>query len=153
MRIWEEVYQCIKDRKRVLEIGCGVGDFVKYLSSRGMHVTGIDPYEGLEEGRNYRIMKAYAEDLPFADGEFDAVVSVRTLHHTDARTALTEIYRVLKENGTICISDWKKGAETGINEEYFSPTEVKNMLLDIGFKNIGFFPCADDKMMLVLGQK
>ncbi len=44
MKIWDEVYHCIKERSTVLEIGCGIGDFVRFLASKGMEVTGIDPY-------------------------------------------------------------------------------------------------------------
>lgn len=153
MKIWDEVYKCIKERGRVLEIGCGIGDLVRFLASKGMDVTGIDPYAEPQENRNYRIEKGYAEDLPFKEGTFDAVVFVRTLHHTEARKALKEAYRVLRKNGTICISDWKKGADTGINENYFSAEELKNMLFEAGFVNIGFFPCSDERMMLVWGSK
>ena len=153
MRLWEEVYNCIKEKKKVLEIGCGIGDFVRFLASKGLDVTGIDPYASPQKGRNYRIERGYGERLPFDDASFDVVVSVRTLHHTDAEETLKEAYRVLKDRGMICISDWKKGADTGINENYFSPQELKDMLLRAGFTNIGFFPCSDERMMLVWGNK
>jgi len=151
--IWDEVYECIKHSKKVLEIGCGIGDFARFLASKGMNVTGVDPYAEPQKGKNYTIKRAYGEELPFKDGSFDAVVSVRTLHHTDAEKTLGEAYRVLKKEGMVCISDWKKGADTGINEDYFSPQEIKEMLIKAGFKNIGFFPCSDDRMMMVWGRK
>ena len=151
--LWDEVYNCIRDRRNVLEIGCGIGDFVRFLASKGLDATGIDPYASPQKGKNYRIERGYGEELPFKDGSFDAVVSVRTLHHTDAKRTIKEAYRVLRDDGMICISDWKKGADTGIKENYFSPEEIKDMLLNAGFKNIGFFPCSDERMMLVWGRK
>ena len=151
--LWDEVYECIKNREKVLEIGCGIGDFVRFLASKGLDVTGIDPYAENQSEKGYHIRRAYAEELPFEDESFDAVVSVRTLHHTDAKRTLKEAYRVLKNDGMICISDWKKGADTGIKEEYFSPEELRKMLMEAGFNNIGFFPCSDERMMLVWGRK
>ena len=149
MKLWEEVYSCIKEKKNILEIGCGIGDFVRFLASKGLNVTGIDPYASPEKGINYRIERAYGENLPFEDGSFDAIVSMKTLHHTDAEKMLKEAHRVMKHEGIICISDWKKGANTGINEEYFSLEEVKKMMFTAGFKNIGFFPCSDNQTMLI----
>jgi ubiquinone/menaquinone biosynthesis C-methylase UbiE len=52
--------------------------------------------------------QADVRDLPFADGEFDAIVSCSTLDHFEARSdiavALGELARVLAPNGTLFVS-------------------------------------------------
>ena len=153
MGIRDEVLKCIEKRKKILELGCGSGDFSRFLSLHGMDVTGLDPNAREAHEFHYRIIRGYAEALPFEDMEFDAVVSVRSLHHMDAQKAVAEAYRVLTAPGTICIVDWKKGANTGISEKYLSPREVKEMLHRTGFRNVGFMPCPEEDMFMVWGYK
>ena len=153
MGIWEYVHNCIKDKEKVLDIGCGSGDFLRFLASKGMDVTGIDPATVDDEKYHYRTVRGYAEKLPFDDEDFDSVVSVRTLHHLKADEALSEAYRVLKKGGMLCIVDWRKGAKTGLPERYFTPKEVREALHKAGFRNIGFMPCPDEEMFMVWGHK
>lgn len=140
-----------RKKEKILELGCGNGDFSRFLSLHGMDVTGLDP--NAKEIGEHHYRSGYAEDLPFEDMVFEAVVSVRSLHHMDARKAIAEAYRVLKVPRTICIVDWKKGANTGILEKYLSPREVKEMLQSAGFRNIGFMPCPEEDMFMVWGYK
>ena len=52
---------------------------------------------------------ADSEDLPFEDGTFDAVIvafGVRNFEHLDK--GLSEIYRVLKKNGTLVVLEFSK---------------------------------------------
>ena len=51
--------------------------------------------------------EADAEELPFADASFDAVVSNLCLHLvTDADRMLAEVRRVLKPSGRTAMSVW-----------------------------------------------
>ena len=55
-----------------------------------------------------RFERAYAQDLPFADGEFDRMLSSMMLHHLDddvKAAAAAEAYRVLRPGGILHILD------------------------------------------------
>lgn len=98
---------------RVLELGAGGGANAPfYDSSRVKSVTGIDPSDELIgraeaavpdilRGR-FRMVKGVAEDLPFAAGSFDTVVTTFTLCSvTDQARALAEARRVLAPGGRL----------------------------------------------------
>jgi SAM-dependent methyltransferase len=62
---------------RVLEVGCGrEGGLVALLAARGYDVLGVDPDAPDEPG----FVRARFEEI---DGEYDAVVAGRMLHHVD----------------------------------------------------------------------
>lgn len=97
--------------KRVLDYGCGVGDFAVELLARGARVDGIDIAASyVEESRRtaeaggfpadryaFHVMDGHA--LTFADETFDLVIGNGILHHLDCAIALDEIHRVLKPGG------------------------------------------------------
>ena len=74
-----------------------------------------------------------AEKLNFQDDFFKLVYSIRTLHETNAKKSLKEIYRVLVPNGMLVIIDWTKKAATAWSEKSFDPDKLKQMLLHAGF--------------------
>ena len=93
---------------RVLELGCGPGRYVALLSSLGYSVTGID----LQEFAEWPLIRdrypvdlrapVRAENLPFADGEFDHAVCLGALlYFEDPARVLSELRRVVKPGGTI----------------------------------------------------
>jgi SAM-dependent methyltransferase len=99
---------------RVLEIGCGVGEFSRLLAERGARVTGADisPVAVEETGRQlegYEGTEAIAADIcavPFADETFDLVVSLETIEHSpDPRKALAELVRVTKRGGRLIVTN------------------------------------------------
>jgi SAM-dependent methyltransferase len=62
---------------RVLEVGCGrEGGLVALLAERGYEVLGVDPEA--PEGPAFR--RAHFQEI---DGEYDAVVAGRVLHHVN----------------------------------------------------------------------
>ena len=93
----------------VLDVACGTGDMVVSLAKQGCTVTGVDISEEMLEmarlkAKGERLMVADAEQLPFADGEFDAVTcafGVRNFVHLEQ--GLREMLRVLKPGGTMVI--------------------------------------------------
>jgi ubiquinone/menaquinone biosynthesis C-methylase UbiE len=88
-----------------LDLGCGTGRAIPALAAAGWSVVGVDvSVDQLEAARAYagdaRLVQADAHALPFADGEFDAVVSILT--HTDLddlQRAFGEASRVLRSGG------------------------------------------------------
>ncbi|WP_372510091.1 class I SAM-dependent methyltransferase [Mycobacterium paraseoulense] len=105
----------LADCRRVLEIGCGTGNLTIMAKRAHPHleVIGCDPDpRALERARRktdgVRFEQGYAERLPYADGEFDRVLSSMMLHHVndDAKAAAAaEIFRVLRPGGRLHLVD------------------------------------------------
>lgn len=101
---------------RVLEVGCGSGNYVIALQERlGCACRGIDPSREMLSRARARseavdFMQGYAERLTFEPRSFDLVFSVDVIHHVGDRPAyLNEAYRVLAPGGRLCTatdSEW-----------------------------------------------
>lgn len=84
--------------KRLVEIGCGRGAFQDIVAD----YTGTDLSETAGQHIHKRFVRADATRLPFAEAEFDALISVHTLEHIpDPEAALREMRRVVKPSGYI----------------------------------------------------
>lgn len=98
---------------RVLEIGLGYGSVASYIMGNGAQYTGVDIAPGPVGMINLRAQQLLrkssvaqvgdARDLKdFADGTFDVVVAIGSLHHTgDFDRAIAEAVRVCRPNGVI----------------------------------------------------
>jgi ubiquinone/menaquinone biosynthesis C-methylase UbiE len=108
----------LADGQRVLEIGCGTGNLT--IRAKRAHpsvsVIGSDP-DPLALGRaqrkarrlsGIRFESGYTQRLPYADGEFDRVLSSMMLHHLDSEAksaAAAEVFRVLRPGGRLHLVD------------------------------------------------
>ena len=101
--------------KKVLDAGCGTGEYSSWFAARGAHVTGIDLAEGaLREAQEYtasagldnvRFEKRSVLQTGFPAGSFDFVYCTGVLHHTpDPFAGFVELCRVLRPGGKILIS-------------------------------------------------
>jgi ubiquinone/menaquinone biosynthesis C-methylase UbiE len=102
--------------RKVLEIGCGRGDFSIWLASRfpATHVTGVDfspaaigiAMERAELAHSQaRFAVADAQSLVFKAGQFDYVISCECLEHVPNPSQMAaEIYRVLKPGGEFILT-------------------------------------------------
>ena len=106
----------IRAGQRVLDVACGTGVVAITAARLGAHVTGLDlTPELLEHAReNSRIAaveidwhEGDVEQIPFADGSFDVVVSqFGHIFAPSADVAIAEMLRVLRSGGTIAFSTW-----------------------------------------------
>jgi SAM-dependent methyltransferase len=73
-----------------LDVGTGGGHVARRLREAGLHVVTTDPAPGMQPD-----VVSRSEELPFADGSFDVVVSRLAAHHfEDVAAALGEMARV-----------------------------------------------------------
>lgn len=126
----------------VLDVGCGTGRLVHFLSERGAQAFGVDlAAEMLVIGAGRapgRLIRADARRLPFADASVDSAVSVATLEFTDAAAVLAEMARVTRPGGRIVVltlnpaSIWglvdrPTRAEPYASGRFFNRTELRRM--------------------------
>jgi arsenite methyltransferase len=113
----------IDQSKYVLDVGCGVGVTPCYIAKRhGCRVVGVDISEKMVERSRERAQRenvadrvelrvADAQDLPFEDALFDAVIteSVTALPE-DKQKAVSEYVRVTKPGGYVGLNEsvWLK---------------------------------------------
>lgn len=92
---------------RILDIGCGLGVYVRKFREFSGDVCGIDiDPKRLREGAKTTpgLMLAVGEHLPYPDATFDAIVLNEVIEHvTDDVATMAEAFRVLRPGGHIVI--------------------------------------------------
>jgi SAM-dependent methyltransferase len=111
----------LKSGDKVLDVGCGKGFLLYELLQAvdGISITGLDisnyAIENCKEEVSNNLILGKADELPFADNEFDAVISLGTLHNLPIDklyNAISEIVRVSKTNRNyIMVESWRNEEE------------------------------------------
>lgn len=113
---------------RVLDLGCGTGlELGEYYAlNPDAKVTGIDLSDRMLDalrqkfaGKEIELIRGSYFDVPFGEGEYDAAVSVESLHHFTKEEKIplyAKLYGALKENGYFILTD------------YFAPSEEEEIL-------------------------
>ena len=100
---------------RAIDVGCGDGALVRFMTREGAWVIGVEPSEvqlsrakAAEAAGGERYLRGVAEQLPLPDGAFDAVIFFNALHHVpvEAQTAgLDEAARVVRPGGLVYVME------------------------------------------------
>jgi SAM-dependent methyltransferase len=97
---------------KVLEVGCMYCNNIRFFHSRGARSTGVEVTEDMVKLAERRLQQYGLSDcqvslgsnrsLPFPDAQFDAVVSINTIHYETGNgvmEGLNEFKRVLRPGG------------------------------------------------------
>ncbi len=107
----------IEPGMRVLDVGCGPGGLTRRLVDLGCTVTGCDPSAtfaaaAAERVPEAEVVSASAEDLPFAEASFDAVLAQLVVNFmADPEAGAREMARVTRPGGTVAACVWDYGGE------------------------------------------
>lgn len=139
------------DGKKVLDIGCGVGNLTKYILDKGFNVDGIDLSEEM-----LNIAKSKYDDINFLqmnmkdiilDKKYDGIMLAYSLFHLtkqEVLEVLPKYYSLLNNNGKMLLilqsgkgeqvidEPLKNGLKMFIN--YYSLEEIRKVLEDNNFK-------------------
>jgi SAM-dependent methyltransferase len=108
---------------RVLDVACGTGNTAIPAARAGARVTGVDIAANLldqarsraaEEGLQADFREGDAEQLAFADGEFDAVVTMfGAMFAPRPQMVAAELLRVCRPGGMIAMANWTPSGFVG----------------------------------------
>ena len=96
---------------KIVEAGCGLGRFVKYLTDKGYDVVGVELSE--ETVRNVKevdpqlnVIHGDVLNMPFRTNSIDGVIALGVIEHfiSGIEDPLKEIYRILKQGGVAVIT-------------------------------------------------
>jgi SAM-dependent methyltransferase len=115
----------IRPGGRVLDVACGHGRHLRYLSSLGFAVVGVDRDEAALgalrgiSGVEIHVADIEAEPWPFAPGEFDGVVVTNYLH----RPLFPALVGAMRSGGVLIYETFALG-----NERYGRPGNPEFLL-------------------------
>lgn len=140
---------------RVLDIGCGSGNYSVAIQERGLQVVAVDISEAMltqARAKSERVQWVQADAkqaLPFDDREFLGAFSVLATHHiAELQTCFSEVFRCL-DSGQFVIftmtpeqmesywenAYWPQAVEESIGR-MASYRELETLLLQAGFRTV-----------------
>jgi 2-polyprenyl-3-methyl-5-hydroxy-6-metoxy-1,4-benzoquinol methylase len=168
--LYNDSYDCIckaivKDKAKILEIGCGPGNITKYLLSRrpDFDIYGIDiaPNMIALAQKNNPAARFSVMDVRNIDGlktEYDGIICgfcLPYLSQTDRFKLITDCYKLLNENGLLYLSfvegdptksDFQVGSSGDRVYFYFHDlNELKTQLIENKFDELQTFKVAYKK--------
>lgn len=120
--------------KRVLDVGCGEGEFLKRDPE---HIEGVEPNADAVRrliDKGLRVTQGGLPSLPFAQETFDVVHSRNVIEHLDIATAyslVSEGARLLKPGGLLIIATempTRRFWDTFGHIKPYTPTAIRKLL-------------------------
>jgi SAM-dependent methyltransferase len=94
-------------KPRLLDVGCGDGEFLRRMLALGWEVCGLDPDETAARAAEETGIPIHPGSLsshPYPDGSFDAITLYHVIEHLhDPLEALRACWRLLRHKGTLAI--------------------------------------------------
>jgi ubiquinone/menaquinone biosynthesis C-methylase UbiE len=146
----------LRPGERVLDLGCGAGEFTAIAAEAGGGVVGVDVAQAALTrarqrlpGQDLRLVEIGAP-LPFADCSFDLVWASEVIEHiADTARWLSEARRVLTPRGRLLITTPSHGRvrlllggierfsqPTGDHLHLYSRRSLREVLIEFGFGEV-----------------
>ena len=149
----------------ILDIGCGVGDFLLYAKEKGCKVTGIEPNEDArkiaEKKLDCKILSPEElQNIP--ENSFDIVTMWHVLEHVaDLKAEIHHLQRILKKDGRLVLAlpnyksydaeyykDKWAAYDVPRHLSHFSQTSIKNIFKETELQLIDIKPLKWDSFYI-----
>lgn len=131
--------------REVLELACGSGQGLGYLSQTAKRIIGGDYSRPLlrvaqhHYGTRLPLVQLDAQNIPFQDGSFDTVILYEAIYYLeDCASFARECFRVLRPRGTLLLCtanrDLPDFNPSPFSHKYFSPPDFLDLLGPLGFQ-------------------
>lgn len=140
MRRWKY----LRGRKKVLDVGCSIGNFIKF-NPYGTEVWGMDLIKEIvtelkKQGLNVK-QGDLNKKIPFEKDSFDGVICSHVFEHIlDPTKAISEIKRVLKDKGILVLTtpnlSFKKFYDDYTHVKPYTKKSLYKLLKNNGFEKI-----------------
>lgn len=107
------IIHSLQPNGKVLDVGCGTGEFLAYLMSRGYLVQGVEPSLKAREQviANHSIAVLPALDMVAAHEQFQVVTLWHVLEHLpDLRSTFKRLFSLLADRGSLIIAVPDRGS-------------------------------------------
>ena len=133
---------------RILDVGCGTGNYSLKLKNIGCEVVGVDVSEKMldifklkldNQKTNIELHLLQSNTLPFEDESFDAVISVTAVEFmNNLNESIDEMFRVLKPNCSLVIGTLHKESKWGAmyESDFFKSNTVFKYANLLGKKDL-----------------
>ena len=133
----------VQPGEQLLDVGCGAGQLALIAARAGARVTGCDistnwieraRERAALEGLDVLFEEGDAEDLPYADGQFDVVASlIGAMFAPRPELVASELVRVCRPGGKIAMANWTAHGFVGqmfkLIAKYIAPGGMPSPLL------------------------
>ena len=136
----------LKKNSKILELGCGRGEFLNEFTKLGMSGYGIDLSNYADnfcKNAEIKVVDITKEDVPYPDNSFDVVFSKSFIEHFYyPEEIFKEAYRVLKPSGILInlTPEWnyiyKSFYDDYTHRTPFTKKSLEDIYLVSGFKNV-----------------
>ena len=155
----ERDYRYLRTRApgRLLDVGCGAGEYVAFMRDHGWQAEGVDfDAEAVESARTrfgVNVHSRQLEEMKYPDAYFDAITMNHLIEHVpDPARLLRECRRVLKPGGMAIVTTpnagglghriharYWRGLEPPRHLHIFSPASLGILAKRAGFENVEVF--------------
>jgi len=131
----------ILPNKKILDVGCGAGNFLLLMKQFKMKCWGIEPgnfNKAFSNKHQLNITKGTLKETNFPNNFFDIITINHVLEHVNNPSEdLKELYRILKPNGYLIIGvPQSNSLNHKIFKEYWVQLDIPRHLFTFSTKNI-----------------
>lgn len=144
---------------KLLDIGCGTGDFIVACNNANFNVVGVEPNKNAREITNTKLQKSNAqifENLTEINTKFDVITMWHVLEHVPNLTEyISQLKKLLQPNGTILIAVPNyKSFDANHYKEFWAAFDVPRHLWHFSQKSIKLlFEKENQKVVKTLPMK
>lgn len=153
--------------KRLFEIGCGDGQFLRFFKDLGVKELGIEPSKAffdLARKKDLNLLNCYmSDDIPLEENSFDAFVTSAVFEHLkNPSEVLQAAKKVLKIGGIglIEVPSFEKSLKDmryydifSDHVAYYTKKSLSNLVIRQGFEVIELFSSFNDEFLVIIFKK